>query len=131
MSSSRTSSPLTLRIAATAFGTLGVAFGVNAILRPAHALTFFEMMPPTSATDRRVVDALMAVYGVRDIFMGVATYAAAYYGHRKALGWIVLATGGVAFADGLICKLNGQGKWNHWSYAPIVAAFGCLLLAGY
>ncbi|EJD37901.1 putative integral membrane protein [Auricularia subglabra TFB-10046 SS5] len=131
MSGSRTSSSLPLRIAASAVGTLCAAFGINALLRPAHALTFFEMMPPTSAADRRVVDALMAVYGVRNIFMGVATYTAAYYGHRKALGWIVLAASGVAFADGLICKLHGQGEWGHWSLAPIVAAVGSLLLAGH
>lgn len=130
----RASSPslsFPLRVAATVFGTIFIGFGVNAVLRPAHALTFFELAPPKGAADARVVDALLAVYGVRDVFMGAAIYAAAYFGHRKALGWIVLAASAVAFADGLICKFNGQGEWNHWGYAPMVAGVGSLLLAGF
>lgn len=50
-------------------GIVPIGFGVNAILRPAHALTFFEFEPPLAPQDRSLVDSLMVVYGVRDIFM--------------------------------------------------------------
>lgn len=35
--------------------------------------------------------------------MGLAIYAAAYSGARRAPGWMLIA-GGVAFAGGAVCK---------------------------
>ena len=104
-----------LRTAAYVFAGIFIGFGVNGIVRPANALAIFEFPPPASAADRKLVDSLMALYGVRDIFMGAAINAAAYFGDRKALGWILIAGSGVAFVDGAIC-LNqiGTGQWNHW-----------------
>lgn len=116
------------RILANTFATIFVAFGINAILRPAQALTFFEFQPPTSAVDKQMVDSLMAIYGVRDIFMGAAIYAAAYFGTRSALGWILIAASSVAFADGFVCWMHGQGAWNHWGYAPMITIVGSMLL---
>ncbi|KAI0707927.1 putative integral membrane protein [Earliella scabrosa] len=118
-----------LHLAATTFGTIFVAFGVNAILRPDHALTFFQFArPPANAVDKQLVDALMAIYGVRDIFMGLAIYAAALWGTPRTLGVIVLAGSTVAFADGAVCKVNGMGEWDHWGYAPMLTLVGGLLL---
>ncbi|KZV84509.1 putative integral membrane protein [Exidia glandulosa HHB12029] len=129
--STSTTTARALNVAANVFGAIFVGFGINAILRPAHALTFFEFAPPASAADRQMVDSLMVVYGVRDIFMGLAIHATSYYGSRKALGWIVVAGSGVAFVDGLVCKLNGQGEMNHWGYAPMLTAVGSLLVGGF
>jgi hypothetical protein len=75
-----------------------------------------------------MVDSLMAIYGVRDIFMGAAIYAASYFGTRSTLGWILIAASSVAFADGSVCWTHGQGHWNHWGYAPMIAVTGSLLL---
>lgn len=111
--------------------TITTGFGINAFLRPAHALTFFEFTLPTVSTDKKTIEALMMVYAVRDIFMGIAIWATAIYGNRKALGWIMLALGGAAFVDGYACKtFAGQGEWAHWGYAPVAAIVGTLLLAG-
>ena len=121
----------TLRLLSTIFATLFVGFGVNAILRPADALEFFELNAPTESAERELVNALLAVYGVRDIFMGVAIYASAYFGNRKTLGWIVVAGSAVAFADGAVCHLYaGKGEWNHWGYAPALTVVGGLLALG-
>ena len=117
-----------LRIAASAIATIFVGFGVNAILRPDNALTFFEWEAPTAAPDKSLVDNLMIIYGVRDIFMGLAMYSTAYFGNRKALGWILIAGSGVAFADGAVCWNQGRGEWNHWGYAPMLTVVGSLLL---
>ncbi|KAF9269523.1 hypothetical protein L218DRAFT_953137 [Marasmius fiardii PR-910] len=118
-----------LTVAATAFATIWVGFGINAVIRPDHALTFFEFKPPVGATDKKLVDSLMAVYGVRDIFMGAVMYVAALVGDRKTLGWTLVLGSAVAFADGLICFMaeNG-GEWNHWGYAPMLSIVGALLL---
>ncbi|KAK3382056.1 hypothetical protein B0T24DRAFT_644954 [Lasiosphaeria ovina] len=117
-----------LHLAAHAFATIFTGFGVNAIFRPAHALTFFEFSPPADAVDARMVNSLMAVYGMRDIFMGLAIYAAALVGTNKSLGWTLVASSGVAFADGLVCYAYGDGQWNHWGYAPVITIVGILLL---
>ncbi|EAW15039.1 DUF4267 domain-containing protein [Aspergillus clavatus NRRL 1] len=119
-----------LQLVSSLFGTIFIGFGVNAIFRPTHALTFFELTPPTTASDRRIVDSLMAIYGVRDIFMGLAIYAAAFFGTRKSLGWILIAASAVAFADGAVCWSLGAGEWNHWGYAPAITIVGALLLGG-
>ncbi|KAK3356741.1 hypothetical protein B0T25DRAFT_138637 [Lasiosphaeria hispida] len=119
-------SPL-LQIASHFFATLFVGFGINAIVRPANALTFFEWSAPEAQADADVLSGLLAVYGVRDIFMGLALYSAALWGTNKSLGWTLVAASGVAFADGYICYLHGQGEWNHWGYAPMLTVVGALL----
>ena len=121
-----------LRLASNVFATIFIGFGINAILRPKSGLSFFELPYPTfSPAQKQLADALLAVYGVRDIFMGLAMYAVAYCGDRKTLGFVVLAAAAVAFADGAVCKVMvGQGEWNHWGYAPIVAGVGGVLLSG-
>lgn len=116
-----------LQLAAHAIATLFVGFGVNAIVRPTNALTFFEWEAPATKADADVLNGLLAVYGVRDIFMGLALYSAGICGTRKSLGWTLIAASSVASADGYVCYLHGQGEWNHWGYAPMVAVVGVLL----
>lgn len=119
-----------LRLIACVFGTVGIGFGINALYNPQSALSFFELdYPRSNASHRILVDTLLAVYAVRDIFMGIALYAAAYFGTKKTLGVITLALGAVAAADGAICKvIVGQGEWNHWGYAPIAGLVGLALM---
>lgn len=146
-----------LRIAGTIFGTIFIAFGLNAIFNPLSALSFFEIHPPPSSyysnsnsnstvDQKTLIDSLMIIYGARDIFMGLAIYSAAYFGDNneknshgkksekeekknKVLGWILIAGSGVAFFDGGVCKsIVGKGEWNHWGYAPVMAAVGLGLL---
>ncbi|CRG86993.1 hypothetical protein PISL3812_04006 [Talaromyces islandicus] len=115
----------------TIFAAIGTAFGVNAFIRPEHALSMFEFDYPTSADAKQLVDYLMIVYGVRDIFIGVALLSAVYSGNRKVLGWNLLGFAGAAFADGLVCKMNGHGEWNHWGYGSFVAILGLLSAGGF
>ena len=117
-----------VQLAAHAFATIFTGFGVNAILRPTHALTFFEFAPPASPAEAKMVESLMAVYGARDIFMGLAIYAAALFGTSKSLGLTLIAASGVAVVDGVVCFTHGQGQWNHWGYAPMITAVGVMLL---
>ncbi|KAI1862739.1 uncharacterized protein JN550_010076 [Neoarthrinium moseri] len=114
--------------AAYVFATIHVGFGINAILRPTHALTFFEFKPPADKGARDLVNSLMAVYGARDIFMGFALYATAFYGSSQALAWILFSATGVAIADGMVCYSHGKGYWSHWSHAPMFSAVGLVLL---
>ncbi|KAJ5716343.1 integral membrane protein [Penicillium malachiteum] len=117
-----------LSLAATLFATIFIAFGINACIRPTHALSFFSLEPPAGAADQKLVDSLMAVYGVRDIFMGLVIYIATVMGTPRSLGWTLILTSLVAFADGVVCWTHGHGHWDHWGYAPIILVIGVLAL---
>ena len=121
----------TLRLLATAFGTIWLLFGLTFTLAPARALPFFSFPVPALASERQLVQSFVVLYAVRDIYMGLATYAAAWYGERRVLGWLLVAGGGVAVADGVVVRAQvGFGEWNHWGYAPIVMGVGVVLLGG-
>ncbi|KAF2492593.1 hypothetical protein BU16DRAFT_583744 [Lophium mytilinum] len=131
----------TLRATSLLFGPLFIAFGLNAMLRPRHSLTFFPFPDPALPTSSAapaskevldLLDALLVIYGARDVFMGVAILAAA---RGKALGWILVAAGAVAGVDGWVVRgfearnsHPGGGKWGHWGYAPVVGVVGGLLV---
>jgi hypothetical protein len=120
-----------LRIAASIIATLFIGFGINALLNPASALSFFELQYSTISPERKVVDVLLAAYGVRDIFMGLAMYIAAYFGDRRVLGWTTVAAGAVAGADGGICKfMIGRGEWKHWGHGLMEVVLGAVLALG-
>ncbi|KAF7195569.1 hypothetical protein HII31_03163 [Pseudocercospora fuligena] len=124
------SSPV-LRYISLAFATIFVGFGINAIVNPTSALSFFELSYPTLPDQRKLVDALLFVYGARDIFMGAAIYISALYGNTTVVGWVVLAAGLTAGADGWACKyIVGAGEMNHWGYAPILLVMGAMMAAG-
>lgn len=116
------------RLVAYLFASMFVGFGINAMVRIEHGLSLLELSPPITPADRNTVDALMMIYGVRDIFMGLALFAAALFGTRKTLGWTLIAAGSVAFVDGAVCKMYSSGEWSHWSYAPVVALTGVSFL---
>ncbi|KAL4784873.1 hypothetical protein BJX76DRAFT_356610 [Aspergillus varians] len=120
-----------LRIASNAFALIAVGFGVNALLRPEHALTFFEWEMPATLPERQLVEGLLYVYGIRDIFWGLSIYIASAYGTRKSAGWTVLAGSAVAFGDGFVCWTWGKGQWGHWSYAPMFSVLGAALLGAF
>jgi hypothetical protein len=87
-----------------------------------------QLKAPTSAADKKLVDALMSVYGARDIFMGLDIYSAVCFRDRKSMGWILIAASGVAFWDGAVCRTQvGKGEWNHWGYAPKLTTVGTML----
>lgn len=122
----RLSQSSTVRLIATALATPFIGFGINAIFNPDGALAIFEL--PSPPADRVLVDSLMAVYGIRNIFIGFAIYAASFLGTSRSLGWTLIGASGVAFGDGAICWTHGHGQWGHWQYAPVFAVLGSVIL---
>ena len=135
-----------LELASSFYATIFIGFGILWFVNTPKALSFFDLQYPqvTSkgeskkdpAEIQKTMDAIMNViaiaYGVRNIFMGAAIYAAALFGSRQALGWIVVAAGCVAATDGAVCKfLVGKGEMNHWSYAPVLIMLGGLILGAF
>ena len=116
-----------------AFSTIFLAFGLNALLNPTSALSFYMLTPPSptaSASDTQAVHSLLAAYGARDIFMGLSLFSAGLFGTPKSLGLTLLAASAVAVADGFVCYVyaGGEGVMNHWGYAPVVAGVGLGML---
>ncbi|KAK0746716.1 hypothetical protein B0T18DRAFT_412272 [Schizothecium vesticola] len=110
-----------------------LAFGLNALLNPSSALSFYLLAPPSASTppsDAQAVHSLLAAYGVRDIFMGLSLFSAGLFGTSKSLGLTLLAAAAVAVADGFVCQVyaGGEGVMNHWGYAPLVAMLGVAVL---
>ncbi|CAD6453138.1 25861c26-2114-481d-b35f-3da481b28d10 [Sclerotinia trifoliorum] len=121
-----------LRFLPNIFGTIFILLGINAVIRPSHALTFYQPFSfPKNASDAALVEALMTIYGARDIFMGLAMYIASYYRNYKILGWVVMAGSAVAFVDGWVCYRAGGGEGDHWAYAPVHMTVGVLLVLGF
>lgn len=100
------------------------------MLNPASALSWFELPYPVLPQDQKLVDALMIIYGARDIFMGAALSAAAYAGNPRVTGWILILTGAIAGVDGSICPTM-EVAMNHWGYGPVLVGFGGVLAAGF
>ncbi|GAD98211.1 hypothetical protein PVAR5_6902 [Paecilomyces variotii No. 5] len=127
-SSSRISQSRGLRITTGALGTVCLGLGIVDIMRPRDALALLEFDTLPSSADPRLANALLSMVGVRDIFMAMALYAASYFGTNKTLGWILFASGGVAFGDGMIARAHGLSFWNHWVFVPLAAAVGSVSL---
>ncbi|KAK5958478.1 hypothetical protein OHC33_000321 [Knufia fluminis] len=128
-----------LTLLSSIFATTFIAFGINAMLNPSSALSFFNWEYPVPThnpnPNKRIIDGMLLIYGVRDIFMGVSMYVAAWYGHTRILGGIVMGASAVAFADGWVCRVVNvgmldSGEWNHWGNAPVVGLVGGLLVGG-
>ncbi|KAK5166890.1 uncharacterized protein LTR77_007619 [Saxophila tyrrhenica] len=119
-----------LRYATTVIATIFIGFGINSFVNPSLAISFFGLPYPDPEPLRQITNVLLAAEGIRDVFIGLAMYAS-YFGDNRVLGWITVAAGATAGADGVICKMMvGTGEWNHWGYAPILVAIGGALALG-
>lgn len=127
---SRISKSPILKPIAYLFTICSFGFGFNAILNPTGAISYFGFdYPKQYEPNKTIVDALMLIYGIRDIYMGLAMLAATYYGHSKIIGWLALATGSIAVGDGAICYyISGSGQWNHWPLSPVIFIIGAAFL---
>lgn len=109
-------------------GTLSLAFGVSALLSPATSLSLFNFGYPSHIPSKPVIDGLMTVYGVRDIYMGFSIMVTALYGDLRVLGWLYVACGGVAVVDGIVSKGAGGAEWSHWGFTPLAVGIGLVCL---
>ncbi|SMR43202.1 unnamed protein product [Zymoseptoria tritici ST99CH_3D1] len=121
----------TMRTIAYTFAVVLTGFGINAMSNPVSALSFFELEYPSLASERKVVDVLLLVYGARDIFMGFMLFVTAFFGSPKATGWTFIGCGAMAAVDGVVCKyVVGAGEWTHRGYAPMLFVPGLIGAAG-
>jgi hypothetical protein len=127
--------------AAVTMGTGFLFFGLNAILRPSNAITFFANFPSTTRTtlaltsERTKLHTILTAEGIRNIYMALSIYLVAFSplipttSRPQLLGYTMVGSSIVAFFDGLGCKLHaGEGEWDHWRYGSVVLGLGLVLL---
>lgn len=70
----------------------------------------------------------MLLFGVKDVFMGVAIWSATLAGTRRSAGLILLAAGAAAGVDGWVVKQEaGTGEWGHWGYGSVMGVLGAVM----
>jgi hypothetical protein len=113
--------------AAFAAGLVPAALGVNAILRPASALSLLSFPEPRDPEGRRLALSLMRIYGARNMAVGLSTLAAWAGGDRRALALTMLAQLPMAVVDGFVSRAQiGAREWDHWGFTVV----GVVLAAG-
>jgi hypothetical protein len=119
-----------ISIIASIFGTVALAFGFNYIFNSREAfISSFDFPYPAAPAEQKVIDAFCVMFGAKDLLMGISIYATAWFGTRKSLGVVLLATCGCAAIDGYtVNKTVGHGEWNHWGYGSVVGVLGLLSL---
>lgn len=118
-----------LPIVAGFLGTVSLGIGITVIFNPASAIGVFQLPVPKTQADQNVVKAFVTVYAVRDVFMAVSVCASVWYDERRIMGLMLIATGAMAFADGIIARTYaGKGEWSHWAVTPVLVGVGCVAL---
>jgi hypothetical protein len=117
-----------LRYAATLLGAITFGFGVNYVSNPESAYDIFEFPRMSIQSDQDIMNAVMILYGAKDLFMGIAIWASVWLGTRKSAGLILMASSGAAGIDGYIVnKMTGGGEWNHWGYGSVMMVLGLVM----
>ncbi|KAF2688486.1 hypothetical protein K458DRAFT_484526 [Lentithecium fluviatile CBS 122367] len=111
------------------FGTIFLGFGCAYMLWPREAFPTFGFPSPTTPADLELMDAVMVLYGVKDIFVGVAILAATWLGNRKTAGVLLVAGSFCAGVDGYVVnRFTGTGEWNHCGYGSVMGVIGLLVM---
>jgi hypothetical protein len=87
------------------------------------------------AATNPLIEPTMYLYGIRAIYMGLTVFIAAYFGHRKTLGAVMIALSSISLIDGAVVKTYGGtdangviNSFGHWVWGPPCALVGLLLM---
>jgi hypothetical protein len=111
------------------FGFIFLGFGVAYMVWPREAFSSLGFPNPTTKVDLELMDAVMVLYGAKDLFMGVSILAATWLGNRKTAGVLLVAGSMCAGVDGYVVnRFTGTGEWNHWGYGSAMGIAGVLMM---
>lgn len=121
--------PPLLKALSTLFGTIFLAFGLSYTLYPRAAYPTIGLPSPTTPRDAAIMDAVMTLFGAKDLFVGVSILAATWVGNRRVAGVLLVAGGLCAAVDGWVVKgFTGTGEWNHWGYGGVMGVVGVVMM---
>jgi hypothetical protein len=119
-----------IKYVSTLFSTIFVGFGLTYVLYPRTGYSLYGFSnEPTSAHDWAVVERVMILYGVKDLFIAAAIFASTWFGTTKSAGTILIAGGACAGADGWVVRGEaGTGECNHWGYGSAMVGLGAVMM---
>ncbi|KAI0125749.1 hypothetical protein BJ170DRAFT_446035 [Xylariales sp. AK1849] len=106
--------------------------GINAILRPASALSMLKFSAPPQPEGQKLARSLLQMHGARNLTKGLMMLGIWYSGDYTTLGYAMLAQMPVAIVDGFMSRSQiGGGEWGHWPFALVGLGLGLGCLGVY
>ncbi|KAF2668205.1 hypothetical protein BT63DRAFT_270583 [Microthyrium microscopicum] len=107
------------------FATMPILVGLLLLLAPDFIIPLMFKNPPVSTANAELVDILRKGFAIRDIYMGITTWAAIYHRSRRVIGWVLLAGACVVVVDGYaLHEALGRGLWDHYVFLPVLLGCG-------
>ncbi|KAF1966397.1 hypothetical protein BU23DRAFT_560207 [Bimuria novae-zelandiae CBS 107.79] len=120
-----------LRFLATLFGTIFLGFGFSYTFFPRRAYASIGLPALSSSTtslDAEILDAVITLFGAKDVFVGVALLVTTWVANRRVAGVLLVAASACAGVDGwVVQRVAGSGGWNHWGYGVVMGCVGVLM----
>ncbi|CAH0045066.1 unnamed protein product [Clonostachys solani] len=112
-----------------AIGLVPGLVGINALLRPGHALSLMGFPSPPEAGGRKLSHSLVQMMASRNISMSLTTITLWFVADQETLGYLMLAQAPIALIDGFISRWQVEGmEWGHWIAVPISVGLGARLV---
>jgi hypothetical protein len=105
-------------------------FGLNGTFRPQNHLKALEFPSYTKDTTAQNLNrALMRIWGIRNITVGLLLIAVWTRGDETLMGLGLAIAIGMPITDGFVSRmLIGGGEMQHWLFPPVLAVMAAGLL---
>ncbi|KAF5241194.1 hypothetical protein FANTH_9190 [Fusarium anthophilum] len=102
-------------------GLMLVGLGLNATLRPNNHLKSLEFPIPTEPLAKKFSLALMRIWGIRNITVGVLISIIWKTGDEKLMAKALGAALAMPITDGFVSRIIiGGGETQHWVFPPLL-----------
>ncbi|KAF5649971.1 hypothetical protein F52700_410 [Fusarium sp. NRRL 52700] len=102
-------------------GLMLVSLGLNATLRPNHHLQSLEFPVPTEPLAKKFSLALMKIWGIRNITVGVLISTIWTTRDEKLMAKALSAALAMPITDGFVSRIIiGGGETQHWVFPPLL-----------
>lgn len=115
--------------AALVLGIIPALPGLNGILRPDAALRSVGFPVARDAESKKLVHALMRIYGMRNICVSSLMGLISTTGDETLMAMGLASVTMLGIVDGFVSRqLIGGGEWNHWSVSLVAGGLVAGLL---
>ncbi|RGP63967.1 hypothetical protein FSPOR_8295 [Fusarium sporotrichioides] len=102
-------------------GLMLVSLGLNATIRPVAHLRSLEFPVPTEPQARKLSHALMRIWGIRNISVGLLVVLIWTTKDETLMGTALAIALGMPITDGFVSRLiTGGGELQHWVFPPVL-----------
>jgi hypothetical protein len=110
-------------------GLMLVGLGLNATLRPNDHLQRLEFPIPTEPLAKKFSLALMKIWGIRNITVGVLISIIWTTGDETLMAKALSAALAMPITDGFVSQIIiGGGETQHWVFPPLLVVMAAGLL---